>query len=157
MRIRIQKLIDNQTCFTFVVNWLYSEWGNNNYHFWVAWIRSSTRPEGIPQTFVSYVDDVIAGTYILWRCNLQSRQDLFPWFGSLYYDRNFRGKLYVGRKLGQILLIHSNDQLKQLGYPQAYLSTDKSIDCCIRDRWKYIGIASNEKGRPGKLCVLNIK
>lgn len=157
MRIRIETLFENQTYLTTVVDWLYSEWGDNNYQFWATWIRSSTRPEGIPLTFIIFVDDLIAGTYSLWRCDLQSRQDLFPWFGGLYVDQSFRGKIYNGRKLGQILLTHSYEQLKKLGYSKAYLFTEKSIDYYIREGWEYIGDSPDEKDILVKLCVVNIK
>lgn len=157
MEIRIEKLYDNQKYIKTVVNWLYSEWGDGNYNFWDSWIRSSIAPEGIPQTYVAFVDGMIAGTYSLWRCDLQSRQDLFPWFGGLFVDQNFRGKTYNGAKLGEIMLNDSYDRLKNLGYTQVYLFTEKSADYYIRNGWNVICDAPDEKDRPVRLCVREIK
>ncbi len=157
MDIRIEKLCDNKQYIKTVVDWLYSEWGDENYNFWDSWIRSSMAPEGIPQTYIVFVEGVIAGTYSLWRCDLQSRQDLFPWFGGLFVDTKFRGKKYDGGKLGEIMLNHSYYELKKLGYAQVYLFTEKSVDYYVRVGWEYVCDAPDEKDRPVRLCVRKIR
>jgi len=85
-RIEIINLTkNNQRHVEVVSNWLWSEWGTeNNYVYWKSWVESSTFIDQIPQTFVATDNDNIFGTISLWRCDLQSRQDIFPWLGGLY-------------------------------------------------------------------------
>jgi predicted N-acetyltransferase YhbS len=69
----------------------------------------------------------------LWRCDLISRQDLYPWLAALYIDENQRGH-GLGAKLQQHVIEHA----RALGYPQLYLYS-ASKGYYERFGWQYIG------------------
>lgn len=154
MKIVIENLSYHREYLDIVVDWLYSKWGNNNYNYWKSWVESSLSVYDVPQTFVILVDGEIAGTYSLWRCDLQSRQDLFPWFGGLYVTPKYRGKSFNGTKLGEHMLLHAREQLQRLGYKEAYLFTEKDAKYYVRNGWVEMGITQDEKDNNVCLCKL---
>lgn len=156
MEIKIENLNKYNEYIGTVVNWIFSEWGNDNYKYWDSWIRSSLLDGDIPKTYIIFIDGKLAGTYSLWRCDLQSRQDLFPWFGGLYVHPNFRGKQYGGKKIGKRLLEHAYNELKELGYKKAYLFTEKSPKYYVENGWRVIGCVPDEKDDIVTLCELDI-
>lgn len=135
-----------------IVEWLFSEWGNHNHSYWTSWVQHSTQENDIPKTYVLFVNGHIVGTYSLWRCDLQSRQDLFPWFGGLYVDVAYRGKSYDGKKLGEILQRHAELELRKLGYQKAYLFTSHSPEYYNRNGWDYICQAPDENDNLVNIC-----
>lgn len=140
-----------------VVDWLFSEWGNNNYEYWNCWVRSSLCVDKVPQTFIVLVDNRIAGTYSIWRCDLQSRQDLYPWLGGIFVSEEFRGKTFDGEKLGVCIQKHALSQLKKLGFEKAYLFTEKTTAYYEKFGWQYIGNAPDENNNIVSLCEINLK
>lgn len=140
-----------------VCDWLYSEWGNNNKNFWYSWIKNSMQKDSIPKTYVITVDKQIAGTYSLWRCDLQSRQDLFPWFGGLYVSTEFRGKKFNNQKLGEIMQQHAFGELKKMGYEQAYLFTEKKSKYYEKYGWQYQCDVPNEYDIMVKLYKIKLQ
>ncbi len=98
---------------------IYTEWGKCNPNFWKSWIKSSTKPNGIPSTYVILDDTQYVGTFSLWNCDLQSRQDLSPWLGGIVVDPAYRGQgmgLYIQKEAKRILI---NE-----GIHEAYLFTE---------------------------------
>lgn len=139
-----------------VIDWLYKEWGNHNRNYWKSWVQHSLQVNNIPKTYILLVNDHIAGTYSLWRCDLQSRQDLFPWFGGLYVDTDYRGKFYNGEKLGEILQRHAIMELKKLRYQEVYLFTSHSPEYYNRNGWEYFGQAPDENDQWVNICYRTI-
>lgn len=152
MKICIENLRDYPQFIDTVVGWIYSEWGNNNRRYWDSWIRSSLSEKGVPQTYIVFVDDRIAGTYSLWRCDLQSRQDLYPWFGGLYVSPEYRGKEIEGIKLGERMQSHALQQVKNLGYSRVYLFTEKNPKYYVANGWKVLSLIPNENDEDVTLC-----
>ena len=100
--IVIEELRKKPQYISVIVEWLYKEWGNHNRNYWSSWVQHSMQENDIPKTYILFVDGQPAGTYSLWRCDIQSRQDLFPWFGGLYVDTAYRGQIYNEGKLGVV-------------------------------------------------------
>lgn len=125
MSIKIENLNKHPEYIKVVTDWIYSEWGNNNYNYWKEWINNSLNDK-VPMTFIVLVDNIPAGTFSLWTCDIQSRQDLTPWFGGLYVVQEYRGKLYNNEKLGSLMQKHAIKVLKELKYETAYLFTKKN-------------------------------
>lgn len=155
--IRIENLADYPEYIEEVINWIYNEWGNNNIKYWSSWIRNSINKKGIPQTFIVLVDDELAGTYSLWRCDLQSRQDLFPWFGGLYVNEKYRGKEYNDSKLGVLMQKHAIEQLRRLGFEEVYLFTEKNTKYYNDNGWINIGMTVDENDNKVYLCEYKLK
>lgn len=140
-----------------VVDWLYSQWGKNNHLFWTNWVKSSLSKDDIPKTYLLTVNGEPAGTYSLWRCDLQSCQNLFPWFGGLFVSEKYRGKFYNGKKLGEIMQEHAIHELKKMKYCEAYLFTEKTPDYYIRNGWEYLGEVPDENDILVKLCRISLR
>ncbi len=103
-----------------VISWLWKEWGNEkNYKRYEMIIQHSQDPDNLPQTFVALEEGKVVGTVGLWRCDLMSRQDLFPWLASLYVDPAYRSQ-GIGKKLQNFIINYCKDQ----NYDKVYLYTD---------------------------------
>ncbi|SQA99662.1 Uncharacterised protein [Cedecea neteri] len=64
-------------------------------------VATSQREGEMPLTFIALDGEKMVGTVGLWRCDLISRQDLWPWLAALYIDESQRGK-----GLGELLQRH---------------------------------------------------
>jgi GNAT superfamily N-acetyltransferase len=133
-----------------IVDWLFSEWGNDNYEYWDSWVRSSMLNNGVPMTFIVVCDNELVGTFSLWRCDLQSRQDLFPWLGGIVVKEEWRRKgigLFIQNKAKEIL--------KNLGYDKAYLFTEMT-GYYEKTGWEFIGIGIDERGNQVRIYKNNL-
>ena len=157
MEIKIEILTRDSEYIKTVINWLYSEWGNNNPNFWESWVRSSLSSDQVPMTFIALIDDKPAGTISLWNCDIQSRQDLRPWVGGLYVAEEFRGHTYTAGKLGLLLQKHALWALKELGYQAAYAFTEKTTDYYERIDWEPIGTTYDENDEQIRLLKMDLK
>lgn len=117
-----------------VTDWIWQAFGTSDSRDFFASIVATSQREGeLPLTFVAIEGEKLVGTVGLWRCDLISRQDLYPWLAALYIDENQRG-----RGLGEKLQRHVIEHARALGYSQLYLySTCK--DYYERFGWEYIG------------------
>lgn len=129
---------------------IYNEWGNNNPNYWKSWIKSSIRVNGIPATYVVLSDDEYVGTFSIWNCDLQSRQDLSPWVGGIVVNPSFRGQgigLFIQTEVKRIL--------KNEGIRQAFLFTEFE-EFYEKSGWIFIEDTFDEtdhKVRLYKLCI----
>ena len=117
-----------------VTDWIWQAFGTSDSRDFFASIVATSQREGeLPLTFVAIEGEKLVGTVGLWRCDLISRQDLYPWLAALYIDENQRG-----RGLGEKLQQHVIDYARTLGYPQLYLYS-ACKDYYERFGWEYIG------------------
>ncbi len=117
-----------------VTDWLWQAFGTpDSRNFFASIVTTSKREGEIPLTFVAVEGEKLVGTVGLWRCDLISRQDLYPWLAALYIDENQRG-YGLGAELQQHVIEHA----RELGYPYLYLySACKGY--YERFGWQYIG------------------
>ncbi|MFE4113203.1 GNAT family N-acetyltransferase [Kosakonia sp. YIM B13611] len=117
-----------------VVDWLWHEFGDSlPRDFFASIIAHSQRPGQLPLTYVLVDDDQLLGTVGLWRCDLISRQDLFPWLAALYVKESTRGQGLAGR-----LQRHVIEQAKAMGFQELHLYS-ACRDFYERFGWRYIG------------------
>lgn len=117
-----------------VTDWIWQAFGTSDSRDFFASIVATSQREGqLPLTFVAVEGEKLVGTVGLWRCDLISRQDLYPWLAALYIDENQRGR-GLGAKLQQHIIEHA----RALGYPQLYLYS-ACKDYYERFGWEYIG------------------
>ena len=71
-----------------ITDWLWQAFGDGTSRaFYDSIVRSSLNGAAFPVTFVALDDDDVPhGTVGFWRCDLISRQDLYPWVAALYVD-----------------------------------------------------------------------
>ncbi|NUL38251.1 GNAT family N-acetyltransferase [Kosakonia sacchari] len=117
-----------------VVDWLWREFGDSlPRDFFASIIAHSQRPGQLPLTYVMVDDDALLGTVGLWRCDLISRQDLFPWLAALYVKESARGQGLAGQ-----LQRHVIEQAKTMGFQELHLYS-ACRDFYERFGWRYIG------------------
>lgn len=119
-----------------VTDWLWQAFGEGlPRDFFASIIAHSQTPDALPITFIATEGKTLLGTVGLWRCDLISRQDLWPWMAALYVDESARGRGLAG-KLQQ----HVIDYARQQGFNQLFL-----YSACRgfyeRFGWRYIGDA----------------
>ena len=93
----------------------------------------SQTPGALPITFVAVEGERLLGTVGLWRCDLISRQDLYPWMAALYVAPEARGQGLAG-KLQQHVIGYARAQ----GYTELFLYS-ACRDFYERFGWQYIG------------------
>ena len=117
-----------------VTDWIWQEFGSADSRDFFASIITSSQKEGaLPLTFIAVEGDRLLGTVGLWRCDLISRQDLWPWLAALYIDDSQRGK-----GLGGKLQCHIINYARESGFETLYLYS-ACKDYYERFGWHYIG------------------
>ena len=118
-----------------VTEWLWREFGADALPraFFASIVEHSQTPGALPITFVAVEGERLLGTVGLWRCDLISRQDLYPWMAALYVAPEARGQGLAG-KLQQHVIGYARAQ----GYTELFLSS-ACRDFYERFGWQYIG------------------
>ena len=131
--IHIEHLGDYKEHVDTVANWLCTEFGEeNNYEFFHSIIEHSLIKNKLPLTFIAFDDNELVGTIGLWRSDLVSRQDLYPWLSALYVREDYRGK-NIGQELQRFLI----EYCKNAGFSEIYLYTDLH-NYYEKTGWEYI-------------------
>lgn len=117
------------------VQYFWKQWGmETNLDFYRDCIeRSMVTDSVVPRFYVMLDGERIVGGYALLQSDLNSRQDLFPWFGCLHVDSEYRGQ-----NLGGWLLKHGVQETHKIGLGKLYLCTDL-IGYYEKHGWIYNG------------------
>ena len=119
-----------------VTDWIWQAFGEGlPREFFHSIVEHSQTPGALPLTFIALEDERLVGTVGLWRCDLITRQDLFPWLAALYVEDAARGKGLAGQ-----LQQHVISCAAQAGYETLYLWS-ACRDFYERYGWQYIGDA----------------
>lgn len=118
-----------------VIDWLWRAFGGDGLPraFFASIIAHSQRPNSLPITFIAVEGEKVVGTVGLWRCDLISRQDLWPWMAALYVDPEARGRGLAGQ-----LQQHVMTYAAQQGFSELHLYS-ACRDFYERFGWQYIG------------------
>ncbi|WP_163556866.1 GNAT family N-acetyltransferase [Klebsiella michiganensis] len=118
-----------------VTEWLWRAFGADALPraFFASIVEHSQTPGALPITFVAVEGERLLGTVGLWRCDLISRQDLYPWMAALYVAPESRGQGLAG-KLQQHVIGYARAQ----GYTELFLYS-ACRDFYERFGWQYIG------------------
>ncbi|NRG23073.1 GNAT family N-acetyltransferase [Klebsiella michiganensis] len=118
-----------------VTEWLWRAFGADALPraFFASIVEHSQTPGALPITFVAVEGERLLGTIGLWRCDLISRQDLYPWMAALYVAPEARGQGLAG-KLQQHVIGYARAQ----GYTELFLYS-ACRDFYERFGWQYIG------------------
>lgn len=101
-----------------VTDWLWQAFGGETLprQFFASIVQHSQTAEALPLTFIAVEGEQLLGTIGLWRCDLISRQDLFPWLAALYVAPAARGQGLAGK-----LQRHVIDYARRAGFRELYL------------------------------------
>ncbi|MBP2028662.1 putative N-acetyltransferase YhbS [Acetoanaerobium pronyense] len=117
---KIEHLSNHKEHIETISKWMAKEWGaSDDIRFFKSILNHSLSKTNLPQTFVALDGEKPIGTIGLWRCDMVSRQDLFPWLSALYVIPAYRNK-GIGKQLQSHLLSYA----KSIGYEDIYLYTD---------------------------------
>lgn len=118
-----------------VTEWLWRAFGADALPraLFASIVEHSQTPGALPITFVAVEGERLLGTVGLWRCDLISRQDLYPWMAALYVAPEARGQGLAG-KLQQHVIGYARAQ----GYTELFLYS-ACRDFYERFGWQYIG------------------
>ncbi|WP_315078781.1 GNAT family N-acetyltransferase [uncultured Clostridium sp.] len=118
--LKIAYLADYKENTETIISWLWREFGNEtNRDFFQSIIKHSCKKNSLPLTFIALLDGELVGTVGVWRSDLMSRQDLFPWLSALYVKENYRNQ-GIGQKLQNFVLTYC----KNAGFSEIFLYTD---------------------------------
>ncbi len=154
MSLTIKNLFDKPEYIDLVVDLLYEEWGDktcNNRSYWNSWVRSSLSTTDVPQTYIVFDNNIFIGTFSIWRCDLQSRQDVFPWLGGFVIVPEQRHKGYSPKIQYEAL-----EKVKMLGYNDVYMFTYLG-NYYDKFGWSFIEIVPDEKGKEVRLYKYNLR
>ncbi len=127
--MKIELLANHQQYIDIVTKWLNDEFGNEqSFNFYKGIIEHSLAENQLPITFVAIEDNELIGTVGIWRSDLLSRQELFPWLSALFVPEKYRNK-GIGKELQEYVL----EYCRKLQYKEIYLYTD------IEDYYEKIG------------------
>jgi len=146
--IKIVNLSDEQQYIEEVSNWIWEEWSKEHgakLDDIVYRTRHSIKKDDIPQMYIAKYKDNVVGVVSLWRNDLTSRQDLFPWLAGLYVKKEYRNK-----GLGQILQKKCIEEAKRLNYEYLYLITEH-IDYYEKTGWEFLEEAPMSNGKYTKI------
>jgi predicted N-acetyltransferase YhbS len=117
-----------------VIDWLWQAFGDGLARdFFASVVTYSQTPDALPLTFIATEGDRLLGTVGLWRCDLITRQDLYPWLAALYVDEAARGQGLAG-KLQQYVQRYAAES----GHRELHLWS-ACRDFYERYGWHYIG------------------
>ena len=117
-----------------VAQWLWQAFGEGlPQAFFASIVQHSQTPGALPLTFIATDGERLLGTVGLWRCDLISRQDLYPWLAALYVDEAARGQGLAGQ-----LQDYVRRWAKEAGYHELHLWS-ACRDFYERYGWQYIG------------------
>lgn len=117
-----------------VVDWMWQAFGDGlSRDFFASIVAHSQTPGALPLTFIATEGEQLLGTVGLWRCDLITRQDLYPWLAALYVDDAARGQGLAG-KLQQYVQSYAAER----GYRELHLWS-ACRDFYERYGWHYIG------------------
>ncbi|MFV0261538.1 MAG: GNAT family N-acetyltransferase [Kluyvera sp.] len=120
-----------------VTDWLWQAFGGDGLPraFFASIIEHSQRPDALPLTFIAVEGDKVVGTVGLWRCDLISRQDLWPRLAALYVTPEARGHGLAGQLQRHVMAFAARQ-----GFTQLHLYS-ACRDFYERFGWQYIGDA----------------
>lgn len=146
--LEIVNLDSEPQYFENVFNSIFGEWGENNHNYWKSWIKSSIKATGIPSTYVVLKNKEYVGTFSFWNCDMQSRQDLFPWLGGIVVVPDYRGQ-----GIGLFIQEQAKKILKKERIEQAYLFTELT-GFYEKTGWTFVEEIYNEKDKLVRLYRL---
>lgn len=118
--MEIKRLAEAPEFMDTVIEWLNHEFGTKeSKKFYEGIIVHSVTEAKLPTTFVAVEEGKLLGTVGIWKADLLSRQDLFPWMSALVVNPKDRNK-----GIGQALQTYAVEYCRKKGYKELYLYTD---------------------------------
>ena len=147
-QVEIINLLDDKKYLEEVSEWIWNEWSKKNNAKKEDVINRSEHSLGydkIPQMYIAKYNNEVIGVVSIWRNDLITRQDLYPWMSTLIVKPEYRNK-GVGKKLQEKCI----EECKRLKYDNLYLITDHD-NYYEKTGWKFLEIAPVDNGSYTKI------
>lgn len=119
--IEVANLCEHPEHYNSAARMLYSFFGKDTVYdenFFRAATACGKGQDGVPAAFIALCDGEPVGVVCLWRSDLLSRQDLYPWLANLFVKEDFRG-MHIGQNYrNRCFLTRKNMVLKKYGFIQ---------------------------------------
>ena len=146
--IKVINLLDDIECLDEVSEWIFEEWEkkfNRNLEYIIYRSKHSLNRVYIPQMYIAKYVDVVVGCVSIWRCDLKSRQDLYPWMAALFVKKEYRNQ-----GIGKLLQEKVIEETRKMNYKNIYLITEHE-NYYERTGWEFIEKAPLEDGSYTKI------
>ncbi len=132
--MEIIELSQRQDLLEEAVQYFWKCWGSeSNFKFYEDCISHSLDSANkLPKFYIGLLNNEICASYALLVNDINSRQDLVPWFACLFVNPEHRNKSYA-----ETLLQHGLNQAKTKGFDNLYLSSDLE-NFYERKGWDYL-------------------
>lgn len=151
MEVNIQLLRDNQNYIPILAESLYHEFARQNetLDFFTQILINGCRDNDLPMFLIAtdMQNKILLGTVAIWRCDLMTRQDLFPWLSLLFVKKEYRGH-HIGKALQEAAI----KQARKQNFTNIYLYTDL-CGYYEKTNWHKIGIGIECDGTEKQLFM----
>ena len=113
-------------------------------------LQSLHSPSPLPQWYLLYDGERVAGCAGLVTNDFISRMDLWPWVCALYVEEAYRGQGF-----GALLLARAAEDAKHYGFGSMYLSTDLH-GYYEHYGYQYIGIGYHPWGEKSRIYGIDL-
>jgi GNAT superfamily N-acetyltransferase len=135
--MRVESLADHLDLVPLIGRWHWTEFGRwspgSSPESWTSRLARGSRRNGIPTTFVAFVDEEPVGSALLLEHNMITHHDLTPWLAGLYVLPAYRGQ-----GIGTALVHHSEEQSARMEILRLYLYTPSENRFYERLGWSTI-------------------
>ena len=135
MRHSIDLLGDHLDLVPLVARWHWDEWGSDyagsSLEEWTAQLATKTRTDGLPCSWVAFVDGEPVGSVALELDGVEPRPELKPDLGGLYVLPQHRS-----RGIGSALVTACEATARQCGVEALYLYTERAETLYARLGWE---------------------
>lgn len=149
-QIEIVNLLDDKKYLEEVSEWIWKEWSEEKGAKKEDILYRSKHSLGydkIPQMYIAKYNEEVIGVVSIWRNDIMSRQDLYPWMSTLIVKPEYRNK-GVGKKLQEKCI----EECKRLKYENIYLITHHD-NYYEKTGWEFLDNAPEIDGKYTKIYV----
>ena len=127
-----------------IARWHWDEWGgdyaNTSLDEWTAQLATKTRTDGMPCSWVAFVDDEPVGSVVLELDGVEPRPELKPDLGGLYILPQHR---HCG--IGSALVLACEAGAREFGVSDLYLYTESAESLYARLGWETFEVTKFQK------------
>lgn len=152
--VKIINLLDDIKHLEKVSEWIWKQWDKeHNSKLEDAIYRSkySLNEKDIPQMYIAKYKEEVIGAVSIWRNDLKSRQDLYPWMAALFVKEEYRNK-----GVGTLLQRRVIEETRKMNYKYLYLITDHE-NYYEKMGWKFLEKAPLGDGHYTKIYRYDLK